>query len=121
MRWKHEEPRNHGLDMQKKEGDTYVYVLPYLKLGNWTYTHLKHDERRLEIPLPSRISPKKRGLGKIIASLSKVIKKSATILGLEIGKATDKLSRALEDGDANEKRLMINSELKKLSGLTMFE
>ncbi|KAJ4843535.1 hypothetical protein Tsubulata_016338, partial [Turnera subulata] len=37
------------------------------------------------------------------------------------GKATDRLSRALEDIEAIEKRLKINDALTSLSGLTMLE
>ncbi|KAJ4834782.1 hypothetical protein Tsubulata_002188, partial [Turnera subulata] len=55
------------------------------------------------------------------SQLSKAIKESSMLLGVEIGKATDRLSRALEDTEAIEKRLKINEALTSLSGLTMFE
>ncbi|KAJ4829261.1 hypothetical protein Tsubulata_050549, partial [Turnera subulata] len=55
------------------------------------------------------------------SQLSKAIKESSMLLGAEIGKATDFLSRALEDTEGIEKRLKINEALTSLSGLTMLE
>ena len=55
------------------------------------------------------------------AILSTIIKESATIIGSEIIKATDQLSRVLEDVDGIEKRSMINGILTNIFGLSLLE
>ena len=72
MRGKHEEPKKYGLVMKNKQSDTYTYELPYLKMENLIYTHLKHDMGRLEMQLPSRMVPNRGRYGQIALGVRKM-------------------------------------------------